>query len=218
MARSHPRLPLARARQGHAVKFGARTGGDPLPGRRHQVYTPQCVGVRLRLARAEPKSRRPPPRVPDRTRLRRPLVDNHSEIPHSEVKEPQGVICAGLPRRRTAYFVERGSTRSRDVITQNSWGYRRSLRRVCPIPGSSRSAWSPTLVKRCCSLRGPTVSRWLEKAWQLAGSAGQGQVDAFDFSVLPWAVGAGPGSSRGRQGPQGAHLGRVANPVPFDRR
>ena len=60
------------------------------------------------------------------------LVDDHSRLAYSEVlPDEKGTTCAGFLERAIAYFADHGITRIEQLMTDNAWAYRYSLREVC---------------------------------------------------------------------------------------
>lgn len=60
------------------------------------------------------------------------LVDDHSRLAYSEVlPDEKGTTCALFLQRAAAHFAAHGITRIEQVMTDNAWAYRYSLRQVC---------------------------------------------------------------------------------------
>jgi transposase InsO family protein len=60
------------------------------------------------------------------------LVDDHSRLAYSEVlPDEKGPTCAGFLARALAYFAVHGITRVQELMTDNAWAYRWSLRELC---------------------------------------------------------------------------------------
>ena len=60
------------------------------------------------------------------------LVDDHSRLAYSEIlPDEKGSTCAGFLARAIAYFATFGITRIEELMTDNAWAYRWSLREVC---------------------------------------------------------------------------------------
>jgi transposase InsO family protein len=60
------------------------------------------------------------------------LVDDHSRLAYSEVlPDEKGTSCAGFLARAIAYFAVQGITRVEELMTDNAWAYRWSLRQLC---------------------------------------------------------------------------------------
>jgi transposase InsO family protein len=59
------------------------------------------------------------------------LVDDHTRLAYSEVlPDEKGETCAGFLARAAAYFAAHGITRIEEVMTDNAWAYKWSLRQV----------------------------------------------------------------------------------------
>jgi transposase InsO family protein len=64
------------------------------------------------------------------------LVDDHSRLAYSEVlPDEKGPTCAGFLDRAIAYFTAHGITRIEQVMTDNAWAYKWSLRQICAEHG-----------------------------------------------------------------------------------
>jgi transposase InsO family protein len=64
------------------------------------------------------------------------LVDDHSRLAYSEVlPDEKGLTCAGFLDRALAYFAAHGIAQVRELMTDNAWSYRWSLRELCAIHG-----------------------------------------------------------------------------------
>ncbi|WP_100160675.1 MULTISPECIES: IS481-like element ISMysp6 family transposase [Mycolicibacterium] len=82
--------------------------------------------------------------APDRKRLRgngfdyiHSLVDDHSRLAYSEIlPDEKGSTCAGFLERAAHYFRAHGITTIEQVMTDNAWAYRYSLRDVCTQLGA----------------------------------------------------------------------------------
>ena len=60
------------------------------------------------------------------------LVDDHSRLAYSEVlPDEKGATCAAFLARAAAYFAAHGILRIEQLMTDNAWAYRWSLREVC---------------------------------------------------------------------------------------
>jgi transposase InsO family protein len=60
------------------------------------------------------------------------LVDDHSRLAYSEILDDEkGATCAGFLTRAIAYFDTFGITRIEQLMTDNAWAYRWSLRELC---------------------------------------------------------------------------------------
>ena len=64
------------------------------------------------------------------------LVDDHSRLAYSEIlPDEKGTTCAGFLQRGIAYFTDHGITRIEQLMTDNAWAYRYSLRDQCAAHG-----------------------------------------------------------------------------------
>ncbi len=64
------------------------------------------------------------------------LVDDHSRLAYSEIlPDEKGTTCAAFLQRAIAYFAGHGITRIEQLMTDNAWAYRYSLRELCAIHG-----------------------------------------------------------------------------------
>jgi transposase InsO family protein len=64
------------------------------------------------------------------------LVDDHSRLAYSEVlPDEKGPTCAGFLARAIAYFAVHGITAIGELMTDNAWAYRWSLRELCTSHG-----------------------------------------------------------------------------------
>jgi transposase InsO family protein len=60
------------------------------------------------------------------------LVDDHSRLAYSEVlPDEKGPTCAAFLDRAISYFAEHGINRIDQLMTDNAWAYRYSLREAC---------------------------------------------------------------------------------------
>jgi transposase InsO family protein len=60
------------------------------------------------------------------------LVDDHSRLAYSEIlPDEKGPTCAGFLARAITYFAAHGITRIDQLMTDNAWAYRWSLRQLC---------------------------------------------------------------------------------------
>jgi transposase InsO family protein len=60
------------------------------------------------------------------------LVDDHSRFAYSEIlPDEKGATCAAFLARAIADFAEHGITRIEQLMTDNAWAYRWSLRETC---------------------------------------------------------------------------------------
>jgi transposase InsO family protein len=64
------------------------------------------------------------------------LVDDHSRLAYSEVlPDEKGSTCAGFLDRALTYFAAHGIAQVRELMTDNAWSYKWSLREVCAVHG-----------------------------------------------------------------------------------
>lgn len=64
------------------------------------------------------------------------LVDDHSRLAYSEVlADEKGPTCAGFLARAIAYFATHHITGIEELMTDNAWAYRWSLRDLCAAHG-----------------------------------------------------------------------------------
>jgi transposase InsO family protein len=64
------------------------------------------------------------------------LVDDHSRLAYSEIlADEKGPSCAGFLARAIDYFAGHGITGIEELMTDNAWAYRWSLREVCAAHG-----------------------------------------------------------------------------------
>jgi transposase InsO family protein len=62
------------------------------------------------------------------------LVDDHSRLAYSEVlPDEKGPTCAGFLNRALTYFAAHGIAQVRELITDNAWSYKWSLRELCAV-------------------------------------------------------------------------------------
>lgn len=60
------------------------------------------------------------------------LVDDHSRLAYSEIlPDEKGTSCSAFLARAIDYFAARGITHIEQLLTDNAWAYRWSLRAVC---------------------------------------------------------------------------------------
>lgn len=58
------------------------------------------------------------------------MVDDHTRLAYSEVlPDEKGTTCAGFLTRAIAYFAAHGITRIEQLMTDNAWAYKWSLKR-----------------------------------------------------------------------------------------
>jgi len=64
------------------------------------------------------------------------LVDDHSRLAYSEIlPDEKGNTCAAFFERALGYFADHGITRIEQLMTDNAWAYRWSLREICAARG-----------------------------------------------------------------------------------
>jgi transposase InsO family protein len=64
------------------------------------------------------------------------LVDDHSRLAYSEIlPDEKGATCAGFLARAIDYFAAHGIDRIEQLMTDNAWAYRYSLRDLCAAAG-----------------------------------------------------------------------------------
>jgi transposase InsO family protein len=64
------------------------------------------------------------------------LVDDHSRLAYSEILvDEKGPTCAGFLTRAIAYFADHGITSIDQLMTDNAFAYRYSLRELCADAG-----------------------------------------------------------------------------------
>jgi len=60
------------------------------------------------------------------------LVDDHTRVAYSEaLPDEQGATCAGFLARAADYFASHGISQIEELMTDNAWAYKYSLRGVC---------------------------------------------------------------------------------------
>ena len=60
------------------------------------------------------------------------LIDDHTRLAYSEaLPDELGATCAGFLARAAAYFAAHGIDRIEELMTDNAWAYKWSLREVC---------------------------------------------------------------------------------------
>jgi transposase InsO family protein len=65
------------------------------------------------------------------------LVDDHSRLAYSEIlPDEKGTTCAQFLHRAAEYFCSHGITTIEQLMTDNAWAYRYSLRQVCAELGA----------------------------------------------------------------------------------
>ncbi len=64
------------------------------------------------------------------------LVDDHSRLAYCEIlPDEKGATCAGFLTRGLGYFAVHGITTIEQLMTDNAWAYRWSLRELCAAAG-----------------------------------------------------------------------------------
>ena len=64
------------------------------------------------------------------------LVDDHSRLAYSEVlADEKGTTCAAFLGRALDYFADHGITHIEQLMTDNAWAYKWSLRELCAAAG-----------------------------------------------------------------------------------
>jgi transposase InsO family protein len=72
------------------------------------------------------------------------LVDDHSRLAYSEIlPDEKGTTCAAFLTRALDYFAEHGITRVEQLMTDNAWAYRWSLRGICTANGITQKFIKP---------------------------------------------------------------------------
>jgi transposase InsO family protein len=72
------------------------------------------------------------------------LVDDHSRLAYSEIlPDEKGPTCAAFLTRALDYFAEHGITRVEQLMTDNAWAYRWSLRGICTANGITQKFIKP---------------------------------------------------------------------------
>ena len=74
------------------------------------------------------------------------MVDGHSRLAYSEVPpDEKGPTCAGFLQRAARYFAAHGIDRIDQVMTDNAWAYKWSLREVVTRLGARQVFIKPAL-------------------------------------------------------------------------
>ena len=94
------------------------------------------------------------------------LVDDYTRLTYSEVlPDEQGATCAGFLTRAAGYFAAHGIDQIEELMTDNAWAYKYSLREVCADLGIRQIFIKPHCPGRTersrdstglCSPSGPT--------------------------------------------------------------
>jgi transposase InsO family protein len=83
------------------------------------------------------------------------LVDDHTRLAYSEVlSDEKGETCAGFLARAAAYFATYGITRIEELMTDNAWAYKWSLRQVVADLGARQ-----IFIKAHCPWQNGKVER-----------------------------------------------------------
>ena len=83
------------------------------------------------------------------------LVDDHSRLGYCEVlPDEKGATCAAFLARAADYFAARGITRIEEVMTDNAWAYKHSLRQVVAALGARQ-----IFIKAHCPWQNGKVER-----------------------------------------------------------
>jgi len=84
------------------------------------------------------------------------LVDDHTRLAYSEVLDDEkGATCAAFLARAAAYFATYGITRIEEVMTDNAWAYKWSLRQVVADLGARQ-----IFIKSYCPWQNGKVERF----------------------------------------------------------
>ena len=72
------------------------------------------------------------------------LVDDHSRFAYSEVlPDERGATCAGFLARAAGYFAVHGIDHIEELMTDNAWAYKYSLKGVCASLGARQKFIKP---------------------------------------------------------------------------
>jgi Integrase core domain len=72
------------------------------------------------------------------------LVDDHCRLAYSEIlPDEKGLTSAGFLRRAAEYFHSHGIATIEQVMTDNAWAYRYSLRQACTELGARQVFITP---------------------------------------------------------------------------
>jgi transposase InsO family protein len=83
------------------------------------------------------------------------LVDDHSRLGYCEVlPDEKGATCAAFLARAADYFAAHGITRIQEVMTDNAWAYKHSLRQVVAALGARQ-----IFIKAHCPWQNGKVER-----------------------------------------------------------
>jgi transposase InsO family protein len=93
------------------------------------------------------------------------LVDDCTRLAYSEILDDEkGATCAGFLARALDYFAAHGITRVEQLMTDNAWAYRWSLRQVCKDRGNIKQVF----IKPHCPWQNGKVERFnrtLQTEW-----------------------------------------------------
>jgi transposase InsO family protein len=111
------------------------------------------------------------------------LVDDHCRLAYSEVlPDEKGTTCAAFLVRALAYFATFGITRVEQLMTDNAWAYRYSLREACAELGIRQ-----VFIKPHCPWQNGKVERFnrtlqAEWAYRHVFTSNQARAEA----LAPW--------------------------------
>ena len=111
------------------------------------------------------------------------LVDDHSRLAYSEIlPDEKGTTCAGFLTRAATYFSHAGIDRIDQIMTDNAWAYRYSLRQVVSDLGARQ-----IFIKPHCPWQNGKVERLnrtllTEWAYRQVFLTNQARTDA----LAPW--------------------------------
>jgi transposase InsO family protein len=112
------------------------------------------------------------------------LVDDCTRLAYSEILDDEkGATCAGFLARALDYFAAHGITRVEQLMTDNAWAYRWSLRQVCKDRGNIKQVF----IKPHCPWQNGKVERFnrtlqTEWAYRRAFTSNDERTAALD----PW--------------------------------
>ena len=111
------------------------------------------------------------------------LIDDHSRLAYSEIlADEKGATCSGFLLRAAAYFATQGIPQIRQVMTDNAWAYRYSLRSVVDQLGARQlfirphCPWQNGKVER--------LNRTLQSEWAYRQVFRSNQERAA--ALVPW--------------------------------
>jgi transposase InsO family protein len=111
------------------------------------------------------------------------LVDDHTRLAYSEVlTDEKGPTCAAFLARAAAYFATYGITRIEEVMTDNAWAYKWSLRDIVAELGARQ-----IFIKSYCPWQNGKVER-LNRTLQIEWAYRQPFTDNQDrtAALAPW--------------------------------